>query len=322
MCERNGEVRPEYKLLRRESEVFIGQASLFGVKVQNAKLWPRLAFNLGLNCRGRPSRTTPLQQATTVDLAPLWLAVSRGQSLCGVTSRVEMASVSALALVESRLNEGGGMSEATKARVTALIQRERGKRTWRPSEVLTRLSAQMLARVVKHRGLELLVNDETSSLAVKVVNTRRYLEAGELPEQYFRQAHDEMVELIDAISEGDIAVQSSDGVATVVSYLNHVLDLGFSRAPVVVACNPAFRFGGMAVRKYTVAQWRDGYCDLEAVWTFLNQLEPGWGGTKTVGGSPQGRDSRLDLETVEGVVRTFCYHNWWQRAWDRLAGKR
>ena len=77
-------------------------------------------------------------------------------------------------------------------------------------------------------------------------------------------------------------------------------------APVVVALNPEFRFrGGEPHRKFTVCQFSAGYCDIPGALRELNGLEEGWGGSPTIGGSPQGVSSAL---TVEEVVRVVTRH--------------
>jgi len=76
-----------------------------------------------------------------------------------------------------------------------------------------------------------------------------------------------------------------------------------SLAPIVIAFNPAFRFqGGEPTRKFTVAQYKLGYVNLREVLRDLSELEPGWGGSPTIGGSPQGVSSKLSLEEVVEVV--------------------
>lgn len=75
-------------------------------------------------------------------------------------------------------------------------------------------------------------------------------------------------------------------------------------APVVIALNPAFQFGNTdPVRKFTVCQFKPNYVNLPAVFAELSEKEPGWGGTPTIGGSPQGVSSALSIDEVAEVVR-------------------
>jgi hypothetical protein len=79
--------------------------------------------------------------------------------------------------------------------------------------------------------------------------------------------------------------------------------LGYCIAPVVVAENPAFRSGGGAAhRKVTICAWDASHCDIRAALAELAALESGWGGSPTIGGSPQGVSTMLSLETIVGIV--------------------
>ncbi len=57
--------------------------------------------------------------------------------------------------------------------------------------------------------------------------------------------------------------------------------------------------------KFTVCQFTTGYCDLKAVVGELATLEPGWGGSPTIIGSPQGQGSSLSVEEVAEVVARY-----------------
>jgi hypothetical protein len=97
-------------------------------------------------------------------------------------------------------------------------------------------------------------------------------------------------------------------IAAVTSDVVGALRLGYFLAPVVVAVNPGHPFQSadgppQRGRKYTIAQWTAGYADLDAAVAELNRLEPGWGGSATIKGSPQGAPSRLELAAVVEAVK-------------------
>lgn len=77
----------------------------------------------------------------------------------------------------------------------------------------------------------------------------------------------------------------------------------YRMAPVIVLMNPSFSFqGAPAGRKYTIAQHQLGHVDMPAVLSDLQALEPGWGGSPTIVGSPQGGSSTLEPEQVVLIV--------------------
>ncbi|MFY9484754.1 MAG: hypothetical protein WAP74_04005 [Patescibacteria group bacterium] len=92
-------------------------------------------------------------------------------------------------------------------------------------------------------------------------------------------------------------------IAVVVSTHRATTMIGYKLCPVVVALNPAFRVGGGEPHaKYTVCQYSTGHCDLVAAKNDLAALEPGWGGSPMIIGSPQGVASQLTTEQVVEVV--------------------
>jgi len=94
-------------------------------------------------------------------------------------------------------------------------------------------------------------------------------------------------------------------------------NLGYTQAPIVVAFNPEFGFGNAPkVKKYTIAQYKNGYVDLNAVKEELNVAERevlgeeindndfvSWGGSPTIIGSPQGFSSKLTMDEVSEIVK-------------------
>ena len=81
------------------------------------------------------------------------------------------------------------------------------------------------------------------------------------------------------------------------------MSAAYAVAPVVVAVNESFSFnGGPAHRKVTACQARPGLVDLKAVFAALGETEPGWGGSPTIGGSPQGVSSVIPTDEIVKVV--------------------
>ncbi len=134
---------------------------------------------------------------------------------------------------------------------------------------------------------------------------RKWLLTGEEPEEYRDRVERERAEMVAALQSGAINVRTeADGrIAVVESTHRAATAVGYHLVPVVVALNPEFRFqGGEPHRKFTVCQFSAGYVDLRKALQELNQLEEGWGGSPTIGGSPQGVSSRLSTDKVVEVV--------------------
>jgi len=125
----------------------------------------------------------------------------------------------------------------------------------------------------------------------------------------------ERSEMISALNRGDIKIRwGCDGIppsiCVVESTWRSATMLGYCMAPVVIAVNPRFSFnGGPEHLKYTVCQWQEGYVDLTHASYELCSLEPGWGGSKTIIGSPQGKASLLSIEQVLATVKEHLTPN-------------
>lgn len=138
--------------------------------------------------------------------------------------------------------------------------------------------------------------DHKVEIAERVRTIRAWLETGVEPAQYRAKAERDRADLVQALSDGRIKVDTTlDGrIAVVESSHFGALNIGYCLAPVVVALNPALRFqGGEPHRKFTVCQFKTGYVNLTAAKEALSKLEPGWGGSPTIIGSPQGVNSTL-----------------------------
>lgn len=106
--------------------------------------------------------------------------------------------------------------------------------------------------------------------------------------------------VIQVTLDGGVAVALADGPAG-----RGACGAGYKVAPVVVTLNNAFTLrGGEPHRKYTVARWNENHpMDWDGLKAELAALEPGWGGSASICGSPQGVGSTLELDQVVEVVK-------------------
>jgi hypothetical protein len=147
------------------------------------------------------------------------------------------------------------------------------------------------------------VSDFRVPLEGRVDWMTQWLCFGTEPSGYREKVEDERHSMIKALENGSIEYCNKNGVALVISTHRAATTVGYSVAPIVIALNPEFRIGdGDPHAKFTICQWKAGYVDLAAVWAELSELESGWGGTATIGGSPQGVSSSLSIDKVLEVV--------------------
>ena len=141
----------------------------------------------------------------------------------------------------------------------------------------------------------------------RVAHMRHWFLTGEEPEVYRLRVEAERRDLIDALGEDRreiMVLEKADGrIAFVHSTHRAAMMIGYCFAPVVVAVNPEFRLGGGDPHtKITIAAYSPEYADIKAALGELAEREPGWGGSPTIGGSPQGVSSTIPVEDVIEVV--------------------
>ena len=111
--------------------------------------------------------------------------------------------------------------------------------------------------------------------------------------------------LLDGLASGAVAVEPTAGgrIAIVTARLPGCLRLGYCLAPVVVAHDPGTPDSEPpAPRRVVIAQYAPGHVDLAKAREALVRLEPGWGGSNTILGSPQGRSCGLGLTTIVDIL--------------------
>jgi hypothetical protein len=142
-----------------------------------------------------------------------------------------------------------------------------------------------------------LATDAAMSLAERVAGFEAWLLDGGVPQTRVRAARRSISDLAGAYNSGRVRLEARDGVAWVRGHQPGAAGLGYRLAPVVIALT-----GGATPRKVVIAQFAPGHVDLGAVLARLNALEPGWGGSPTIIGSPQGVGSDLSEATIGAAV--------------------
>ena len=83
---------------------------------------------------------------------------------------------------------------------------------------------------------------------------------------------------------------------------------GYKFTPCVVAKNPNYVFGQepskVIGKKITIAQYSDSnFIDLNSVKTELNKIEPGWGGSNVIIGSPLENPTKVDDDRIIEICK-------------------
>lgn len=279
-------------------EILGDGATVLGIEVTVPELAARCGLgNIDPQHLGGDAATAAIDAAWTHPLPP------NGTTL--VTVRADADALGAMAILEYRAGSpgGGGWNDeydvgARAAQISA-VDRE-SMRPWPgvrelpgPQELMGGPAASVAA----------VAMDPRRSIAERVGLVTDWLVTGQFAgsEDLQRELHTEGRAVI---RQTDVDVDS--GVAVVTTGRQGVR-LGYYRAGVVVATNPTFRFaGGEPHRKHTVARWNSTVLmDWDGLLSALREREPGWGGSSSIIGSPQGVPSVLDTKELAALVVAY-----------------
>ena len=225
-----------------------------------------------------------------------------------VTVRPDLDAFGAMALLALR-HAGGPPGPAVRERVGRVARADRFDHGPWPGPRPLPATFEDLASVT-HRDPALVavtgaMFDREATVRERVGIAARWLETGAEPAGYRERwaAHGEA--LLRGLANGAVTVEPRAGgrIALVTSRLPGSLRLGYCLAPVVVAHDPGcLDADPPAPRRVVVAQYGPGHVDLREVRERLARREPGWGGSITILGSPQGQPCGLGVETIVAAV--------------------
>jgi len=224
------------------------------------------------------------------------------------TVRADLDSVGSMALIALR-QEGTEITDEIKERVTKIADTDKfNNGPWPGKQELPSKENPWGDDNKELGAIAASTADFKFSMQDRVNTMKQWIQTGEEPEGHRIQVEEERKEMVNALESGEIQVETvtDGGIALVESKHRAGMQIGYSQAPVVVALNPEFGFGDSPkVKKYTIAQFENGFVDLNKVKEDLNEQEPGWGGSPTIIGSPQGESSKLSKEDVAEIVEKY-----------------
>lgn len=275
---------------------------VYGIEVTVPALAKRCTFNLDPQHSGGDANRAAIEDALTIELP------AEGSTLA--TVRADLDAVGSMAIFNLRAK--GESLELAMERIAMVATSDKFARggytgpkplptrdnPW-IEETATAESSRQLAAIAA------AVMDFKVPLADRVATMEKWLLTGEEPKQYRDSVEKERLDMITAMETGQIKSETrSDGrIAVVESAHRAATSVGYSLAPVVVALNPNFRQGpSEPYKKFTICQFAGGFANIKSALAELATLEAGWGGSPTIGGSPQGVSSALTIDQVVAVV--------------------
>lgn len=292
----------------KQNAAIVGSMTL-GIEVTE----PVLAARCGLG-NIDPQHDGSGSPLAAIEAAQTWPLPPKGATLA--TIRPDLDAFGAMAVLTLRM-EGRLLNPPMKARIAAVGEVDRhakgpwpGPRPW-PTSVED-LMAELAGGDIGI--LSAAMKNPAIAIDDRVRMARTWLETGAIPDTCAHAPRERSERLWLALDTRAIKVDDARApgrMVEIVSDVDGALQLGYRRAPVVIALNPRFAFRdrqgkvGATGPKFTIAQWAEGHVDLYAFGSEIRRLEPGWGGSATIMGSPQGAPSRLVMDDVAQLLVRF-----------------
>jgi len=268
----------------------------YGIEVTVPALIKRCYYNLDPQHREGLNQAA-IEAALTADLP------AKGSTL--VTVRPDLDSFGSMAIFSFR-KEGEAIDSAMMERIAMIADSDKFAKGGYPgSQPLPK--RENLAVRKPLAAIAAAIADYKVPPAERVAMMKKWLQAGEEPIWYREKVEKERLEMIEALESGQIKceLRSNGRIAVVESSHRSGTAVGYCLAPVVIACNPDFKQGSVSCRKLTICAYQSKFADIKSALAELNELEPGWGGATTIGGSPQGVSSELTVDQVVMVLEKY-----------------
>jgi hypothetical protein len=272
----------------RKAELAILAATpSFGLEVTVPELAEACSLgNVDPQHLGGDSTTAAIEVAVTCPLPP------EGARL--VTVRADADSVGSMAVLAMRTDAEAITEEVLKL-VGIIADSDKHHSEWSPAAGFT--------PATEIDAVKAVAADSNLSLEDRVQKLREYFGWGRFygTHKVLAAIDRERREAVGLVEE--VTAEAGGRIAVITSTSRYAVSAAYAVADVVIAVNPEFQFGGGDPhRKVTVCQAQLGLVDLKAVFTALGEIEPGWGGSPTIGGSPQGVSSVIPIDEIVRIV--------------------
>ena len=279
------------------SKIFEGK-KVYGIEVTIPALAEKCELgNLDPQHTGGDSTRAAIQDAISVELPP--------EDATLVTVRPDLDALGSMAVFNIR--RGTELSKETLEKVEKIAEMDTfSKGGWPGERELPTKENPWPEGKSELNSLNALSSDFKIPVTERVERIKQWLINNIIPVDYDEKLDKERLDLANALESGQIKIDVEDGIAKIETTHRAGMDIGYRRAPVVIALNPRFQVqGGEPHTKYTVAQYSIGNVDLKSALEELKTKEEGWGGSPTIIGSPQGVSSKLSMDDVFEIVKKY-----------------
>lgn len=275
-----------------------------GIEVTEPELAARCVLgNIDPQHIGGTANISAIEAVLAMPLPP------RGAVL--VTIRPDADAYGAMAVITLRAS-GHDLSAEQLERIAVIGRADRHDRgRWSGPSIMPRVVSEVDEVGPGPQGVGALhaglARPETSvERGVKLVTA--WILTGLAPAELIERANRAAGSLFDALVSRAVTVRPSlhPSIALVEGFAPGALRLGYRVAPIVIAIGATSGRSRAGVgRKISIAQYDGSWSDLPAMARELSIDEPGWGGSATIVGSPQGVDCTTSIARCREALLNF-----------------
>ena len=228
-----------------------------------------------------------------------------------IISRVDPDTLAAIVVLEDRasgkLDNTKGFPEDIAIRLDLLSSiDEFNKESWKPQRLPSKDEKWPNGFSKTYSAMAAMSFDFKSPIEDRIKEMRKYLYTGEVAEKYLSKVEEERDDFINKLETGEIKFSNeiNPEICLVETNTRYASNVGYSLAPIFIGISDKFNFQGTEIRKVTIAQYCEGYLNIENLQKELNAMEPGWGGPKNLLGSPMGQDCKISKEDLLTLVES------------------
>ncbi len=266
---------------------------LIGLEITLSELKNKFTFNIDpQHTWKKNNKITCLE--TFKNLLPIVSKNISDKDLHFFFLKPDLDSISAAAILNIYLdNPTWIFQEEISERINAIAEYDRHGRNEFPIDIKI------------PRGLFMYVSGWKNHIDDKINLTKTWILDGTFKGIYkYNRIADKKIK--QSLFNSKIEIIIPEKVVLVKSINRGACGLGYKYAPITIALNPSYRFGINSSRvygkKWIIAQKNDGYLDMSGVLSNLQTLEPNWGGSPSIIGSPQDKPSKVTKDEIINIV--------------------
>lgn len=233
--------------------------------------------------------------------------ITQFEKIVLTTVKTDIDSIGTMAIITLLLNKKLRLDGDLILRLKAIAKSDRhGRKNWKnQKEDYFNFDDYNIYGLPS--GLPYMTSDHKITIEQKVKNMIDYLITGS-----FKQLNKYNNLVYNNLKQSNKNTTSKIIIPKKLSFVesNHRggIAYGYKFTPCVVAKNPNYVFGQepskIIGKKVTIAQYSDSdFIDLNAVKTELNEIEPGWGGSNVIIGSPQNAPTKVPDDRIIEICK-------------------